>query len=148
MKVVALLPMKANSERVKGKNFRDFGGKLSFDYYPSPRHQLKFGLDYTFHTFTPNRAEAFSGDEAFIIDPDKKRAHELGVYLTDNWKISKVFSINAELFYFSNSNMWFVPSLRLRTGVHKQEARRGAKTKHHAFIGYDFRSCAHFSLFI
>ncbi|MDB2504038.1 acylneuraminate cytidylyltransferase family protein [Gammaproteobacteria bacterium] len=27
MKVVALLPMKANSERVKGKNFRDFGGK-------------------------------------------------------------------------------------------------------------------------
>lgn len=27
MKVAALLPMKANSERVKGKNFRDFGGK-------------------------------------------------------------------------------------------------------------------------
>ena len=27
MKVVALLPMKANSERVKGKNFRDFAGK-------------------------------------------------------------------------------------------------------------------------
>ena len=76
---------------------RDFGGKLSFDYYPTPRHQLKFGLDYTYHTFTPNRAEAFSGDEAFIIDPDKKRAHELGVYLTDNWKISKVFCINAGL---------------------------------------------------
>lgn len=30
MKVVALLPMKANSERVKGKNFRDFGGKPLF----------------------------------------------------------------------------------------------------------------------
>lgn len=27
MKVVALLPMKANSERVKGKNFRNFAGK-------------------------------------------------------------------------------------------------------------------------
>ena len=26
-KIVALLPMKANSERVKGKNFRDFNGK-------------------------------------------------------------------------------------------------------------------------
>ena len=25
MKIIALLPMKANSERVKGKNFRDFG---------------------------------------------------------------------------------------------------------------------------
>ena len=26
-RIVALLPMKANSERVKGKNFRDFNGK-------------------------------------------------------------------------------------------------------------------------
>lgn len=30
MKAVALLPMKANSERVKGKNFRDFCGKPLF----------------------------------------------------------------------------------------------------------------------
>lgn len=30
MKIVALLPMKANSERVKGKNFRNFGGKPLF----------------------------------------------------------------------------------------------------------------------
>lgn len=29
-KIVALLPMKANSERVKGKNFRDFAGKPLF----------------------------------------------------------------------------------------------------------------------
>ena len=29
-KVIALLPMKANSERVKGKNFRDFSGKPLF----------------------------------------------------------------------------------------------------------------------
>ncbi len=30
MKTVALLPMKANSERVKGKNFKNFGGKPLF----------------------------------------------------------------------------------------------------------------------
>jgi CMP-N-acetylneuraminic acid synthetase len=30
MKVVALMPMKANSERVKGKNFKDLGGKPLF----------------------------------------------------------------------------------------------------------------------
>ncbi len=29
-KIVALLPMKANSERVKGKNFREFNGKPLF----------------------------------------------------------------------------------------------------------------------
>ena len=32
MRVVALLPMKANSERVKGKNFRSFGGKPLFKW--------------------------------------------------------------------------------------------------------------------
>ena len=32
MKVVALLPMKANSERGKGKNFRDFAGKPLFKW--------------------------------------------------------------------------------------------------------------------
>lgn len=31
-KVVALMPMKANSERVKGKNFRDLGGKPLFQW--------------------------------------------------------------------------------------------------------------------
>ncbi|WP_211227228.1 acylneuraminate cytidylyltransferase family protein [Saccharospirillum impatiens] len=31
-KIVALLPMKANSERVKGKNFRDFCGKPLFQW--------------------------------------------------------------------------------------------------------------------
>ena len=30
MKIVALLPMKANSERVKGKNFKVFGKKPLF----------------------------------------------------------------------------------------------------------------------
>ena len=29
-KIVALLPMKANSDRVKGKNFREFNGKPLF----------------------------------------------------------------------------------------------------------------------
>ena len=32
MKVIALLPMKANSERVKGKNFRLFCGKPLFQW--------------------------------------------------------------------------------------------------------------------
>ena len=31
-KIVALLPMKANSERVKGKNFKDFNGKPLFQW--------------------------------------------------------------------------------------------------------------------
>jgi len=74
---------------------RDYSGKLSFDYYASPRHHIKFGFDYTYHTFTPTRAEAFSGDDPFVIDPNRKYSHEMGVYVLDEWKISKRISINA-----------------------------------------------------
>ncbi len=76
-------------------SIRDYSSKISFDYYPSPRHQLKFGADYTFHTFTPSRAEALSGDDEFIIAPEKKYAHEAGIYVLDDWKISQIFSLNA-----------------------------------------------------
>ena len=73
---------------------QDWGTKLSFDYYPAPGHHIKFGADYTYHIFTPNIAEGISGDEVFIIDPDKKYAHETGVYILDDWTISNRVSVN------------------------------------------------------
>ncbi|MGH1337668.1 MAG: TonB-dependent receptor, partial [Aureispira sp.] len=73
---------------------RDYSTKVSFDFYPTPRHQLKFGADYTYHVFTPNRAEAFTGGQPFVIDPERKRAHEAGVYITDHWKVSKRLSMD------------------------------------------------------
>lgn len=73
---------------------RDWGGKVSFSYYPAPKHQIKFGGDYTHHTFTPNVAQATTGDEAFIIDPEKKFGQELGLYVLDDWNINKRISMN------------------------------------------------------
>ena len=32
---------------------RDVGGKTDIDFYPSPRHQLKLGAAYTYHTYSP-----------------------------------------------------------------------------------------------
>lgn len=31
----------------------DWGGKIDFDYYPSPAHYIKFGAGNTYHTFVP-----------------------------------------------------------------------------------------------
>lgn len=76
---------------------QDWGTKLSFDYYPIPAHHIKFGGDYTYHIFTPNVAQGTSGDEVFIIDPDKKFAQEAGLYLLDDWKINNRVSINVGL---------------------------------------------------
>lgn len=72
----------------------DWGGKVAFQYYHNPKHTIKFGTDYTFHRFVPNVAQAFSGEEQFIVAPDKRYAHELGVYWLDDWVPNKIFSLN------------------------------------------------------
>jgi hypothetical protein len=75
----------------------DWGTKVSFDYYHDTKHQFKFGFDHTYHIFTPNIAQAFSGDEAFIISPEKRRSHESGIYALDEWRVSNRLSLNLGL---------------------------------------------------
>ena len=31
----------------------DFSGKIDFDFYPAPKHSIKFGSSYTYHNFKP-----------------------------------------------------------------------------------------------
>lgn len=76
---------------------RDIGGKIDFDYIPNPDHKIKFGLQYTHHTFTPYIADGNQGDIEFETDLTNKLAHELGVYVQDEWEISSRFSVNAGL---------------------------------------------------
>mgnify|MGYP001180498137 CR=1 FL=1 len=78
---------------------RDWNGKLDFDYYPNPAHQLKFGTNYTFHTMTPNTASASTGEVDFSSDFLPKYAHDVAFYIQDDIKISRVFSLNAGLRY-------------------------------------------------
>ena len=40
---------------------RDLNAKIDFDYYPSPTHKIKFGGQYTYHTFLPNILTAQAG---------------------------------------------------------------------------------------
>ena len=42
---------------------RDYGIKGHFDYYPSVRHNARFGYEYMFHRFTPYQVELGSGEE-------------------------------------------------------------------------------------
>ncbi|MBK7639758.1 MAG: TonB-dependent receptor [Bacteroidetes bacterium] len=67
---------------------RDFNLKFAFDYFANPKHQIKFGYDYTFHTFTPTTASAKSGETSFESNQSKKHAHEMALYVSDEWDIS------------------------------------------------------------
>lgn len=79
---------------------RDWNLKSDFSYYPSPLHEIKFGGNYIYHSFTPSTATAKSGDVVF--EPEKilkQYAHEAAVYATDNFDINEKLKLNIGLRY-------------------------------------------------
>lgn len=79
---------------------RDFGMKSDADYYATFGHHFKFGLSYTYHSFTPSQVSGRSGDVEF--NPDnalKKYAHEGGAYLSDEFDPAPWLKVNAGLRY-------------------------------------------------
>lgn len=77
---------------------RDLNIKSDFDYYAAPQHKLKFGAQYTYHRFTPS---VVSGQQDTVtFEPNNaqtKFAHEIGMYLQDDWEVSDKFKVNVGL---------------------------------------------------
>jgi hypothetical protein len=77
---------------------RDLNVKTDVDFYPTPEHKLKFGLQYTFHTFLPN---ILSGNQDSVVftpsNASKKYANEYAAYLQDDWEINSKLKLNLGL---------------------------------------------------
>lgn len=74
--------------------------KNSFEYFPSQKHAIKTGFDYTFHTFTPRNTNAtVSGSAGFSVEtPYTERfAHEWAVYIQDEFDVTSRLSVHAGL---------------------------------------------------
>jgi hypothetical protein len=79
---------------------RDWNAKVDFDYYSSFHHNFKFGLNYTYHTFTPNQVSGRTGETE--LAPNNaliKYAHEAGLYVLDEFDLAPWLKINAGLRY-------------------------------------------------
>lgn len=78
-----------------GSGIRDIGGKIDFNYYPSPRHDVKFGVEYMNHRFAPSNV-TFASEVINIQPPAPLNMHtnELAFYAGDDWEISKRFKVN------------------------------------------------------
>lgn len=79
---------------------RDWNAKTDFDYYTTFNHHIKFGANYTYHTFTPNQVSGKSGTTE--LQPNnalKKYAHEAGIYLSDEFDIGSFLKVNAGIRY-------------------------------------------------
>ncbi len=79
---------------------RDYGGKFDFSYYPSGRHKVKFGAQYTYHTFTPTSVSAKQDTITFDTGMGQKLyGHETGVYILDEFDLTENIRINGGLRY-------------------------------------------------
>ena len=74
---------------------QDWNLKVDFSYYPNPKHNIKFGANYIYHTFTPTNVSASSGDTEFDFgDKVKLYANEGAVYVLDDFDVSELVRIN------------------------------------------------------
>ncbi|MEZ4799667.1 MAG: TonB-dependent receptor [Flavobacteriales bacterium] len=79
---------------------RDWGAKVQWNYYPNYRHSLKWGVDYTYHIFTPNSVYAKSGDTEFDTGPKIKLfSHEVAGYVLDEFDVTEKLKVNAGVRY-------------------------------------------------
>jgi hypothetical protein len=74
---------------------RDLNAMLDFDYFPSILHAVKFGFNYTNHTFTPSTTSGRAGETTFNAQLNKKKyAHEYAAYLLDDIAVNDWIKIN------------------------------------------------------
>lgn len=74
---------------------KDWSAKADVDYFASTSHKIKFGGQYIYHTFYPSVA---SGSQDSIVfapaNTQRKFAGEYGLYIQDDWDISKHLKVN------------------------------------------------------
>ncbi len=74
---------------------KNITGKIDFNYYASPKHDIKFGAELTHHILTPTNATletdvAVLGSEGIL----SLHGNEAAVYIGDDWEINKRLKIN------------------------------------------------------
>lgn len=79
---------------------KDYNAKFDVDFFASTSHKVKFGAQYIYHTFYPS---VVSGNQDSVVfhpaNIQKKYANEYGVYIQDDWDVSKRIKINYGLRY-------------------------------------------------
>lgn len=75
----------------------DINARVDFDYFPNPKHFIRWGINSTYHKLTPSTVSANSGDTTFETNLKPKYALENAIYIKDEWEISDVLSVDVGL---------------------------------------------------
>lgn len=78
----------------------DISLRANFNYQPTANQQFRFGSQYIYHRFRPEYNSIRSSSDAVLNKENLNRqlyAHELGVYVEDDWKLCNAVRLNAGL---------------------------------------------------
>lgn len=87
-------------EKLRFKLFsgvKDWNFKADFENYFSTNHTFRYGVNYTYHTLTPNTASANNGEVEFNTAFKPKYANEAAVYILDDMKFGSRWALNTGL---------------------------------------------------
>lgn len=81
-----------------GSKITDASLKTEFTWLPNNQHTVRFGANDIFHQFNVGRLNAGASDSSFSFDAGQVyRAHEMGIYISDDWDVSTLLKVNAGL---------------------------------------------------
>jgi len=87
----------------------DIGGKMDFDWYPTPLHHVKFGGTYTYQRFIPSLVQG-STDNLSFTNEQIKFVHTSAAYINDEWTLTDKLAFNIGLrspFFVYKSTHYF-----------------------------------------
>lgn len=91
---------------------KDYGAKIDFDFLPNPNHYVKFGVNYTYHSFFPGSIDFY--ERRFSIDSlQNQTLSELDTTFNFSEKL-----YNHDTFFFIEDDIKVNDRLKLNAGVH------------------------------
>lgn len=75
-------------------NLEDWNLKYDLSWYSIENHQIKTGINYTYHTFQPGIANGTIGTANIDQQISRQFAHEFALYICDDWKLNSRLTFN------------------------------------------------------
>lgn len=134
---------RSNTGFTQESRIRDWTAKLDFDFYPNPRHQIKFGLIYTYHDLTPNaqfgRLQLEGGRDSTFRNESRRYINEAALYINDEIILTERIGLNLGLRFpgfVGDDTTYFTwePRATLRIGLNENAAIKAGYTQMNQYL--------------
>ena len=120
-------------------NINDWSGKVAFDYVPSPKHYVRFGVGAIYHTFSPGTVTIRDINEIRELGSSKLYAWEYSAYLEDDIHITTRLKTNAGLHWsaFATGDEFYnilQPRISLRYLINPQFSAKASYSRMAQYI--------------